>query len=146
MIEPIRKSLVVPADAQAAFLRFTRDIASWWPTAEHSVFGDDVQTVVFEAHAPGRLYERHRDGREQDWGDVLVYEPYERVCFTFMKYAEGAPTEVDVRFTRVEGGTRVDLEHRGWEAHAEDRRHGYEGGWDVVLAPYTDGHWSTDQI
>jgi uncharacterized protein YndB with AHSA1/START domain len=46
---------------------------------------------------------------------------------------------VEVRFTPEDGGTRVDLEHRGWEragAAAEKAAPQYGGGWDLVLARY----------
>jgi uncharacterized protein YndB with AHSA1/START domain len=50
-----------------------------------------------------------------------------------------AATEVEVRFTPDGAGTRVELEHRGWErlgATAAESREGYNGGWNEVLARY----------
>lgn len=47
--------------------------------------------------------------------------------------------EVEVRFEPDGDGTRVELEHRGWEHYgdeAEQAMAGYEGGWDVVLGRY----------
>jgi hypothetical protein len=44
-----------------------------------------------------------------------------------------------VRFTADGDGTRVDLEHRGWEragAAAANVAPRYSGGWDLVLARY----------
>ena len=44
--------------------------------------------------------------------------------------------EVEVSFTAVPDGTRVDLEHRGWEKRgtaATESREGYRDGWRVVL-------------
>ena len=52
---------------------------------------------------------------------------------------EALATEVEVRFTPEDGGTRVDLEHRGWENVAEERvekRESYDTGWDHVLGVY----------
>ncbi|HEU4481058.1 MAG TPA: SRPBCC domain-containing protein, partial [Actinomycetota bacterium] len=49
------------------------------------------------------------------------------------------PTDVEVRFESADGGTRVELEHSGWERVAEeapDLRDSYEGGWDMVLGRY----------
>jgi hypothetical protein len=50
-----------------------------------------------------------------------------------------APTEIEVTFTPEGGRTRVDLEHRNWEeagSGAAQMRDNYDGGWDVVLAPF----------
>ena len=42
-------------------------------------------------------------------------------------------TELEVRFSRGGDGTRVDLEHRGWEifggARAQETRDNYDNGW-----------------
>ena len=130
---PIRKTRVVPADQQSAFLRFTRQMHAWWPVATHSICADKVQTVVFEEHTGGRIFERHHDGTEHLWGQVRAWDPHGRVVFSFMEYGEGPATEVEVRFTTVPEGTRVDLEHRGWEAYEPAVRHGYDTGWDQVF-------------
>ena len=46
-----------------------------------------------------------------------------------------------MRFTPEGGGTRVDLEHRGWErlgADADETRasYGSENGWNMVMERY----------
>jgi uncharacterized protein YndB with AHSA1/START domain len=49
------------------------------------------------------------------------------------------PTELEVRFTAVAGGTLVELEHRGWERLgeiAEEARAGYGQGWAGVLTRF----------
>jgi uncharacterized protein YndB with AHSA1/START domain len=59
--------------------------------------------------------------------------------FTWKAPDWDAPTEVEVRFTAEAGGTRVDLEHRGWDrAGAAATKMGaqYDGGWDLVLSRY----------
>jgi hypothetical protein len=41
----------------------------------------------------------------------------------------------------VDGGTRVDLEHRGWEKlgeRAAEARQGYSQGWESVLAGFAE--------
>ena len=46
-----------------------------------------------------------------------------------------------MRFTAEGEKTRVDLEHRGWEAVEEDgsaKRDNYDTGWDHVLGLYED--------
>ena len=49
-------------------------------------------------------------------------------------------TQLEVRFAAEGDGTRVDLEHTGWEILAErarETRNGYDAGWGTVLGYYT---------
>lgn len=49
--------------------------------------------------------------------------------------------EVELSFTDNGFGTRVELEHRGWEMlgeRAAEVREGYNTGWVPVLARYVD--------
>jgi uncharacterized protein YndB with AHSA1/START domain len=51
------------------------------------------------------------------------------------------PTEVEVRFAADGDGTRLELEHRGWErlgARAEAARAGYDGGWVSVIGAFKE--------
>jgi hypothetical protein len=60
-------------------------------------------------------------------GLVTAYVPPTRIVFTWKAPEWDAPTEVEVRFSPEQDGTRVDLEHRGWErtgARGRDRRDG----------------------
>ena len=57
-------------------------------------------------------------------GERLVFE------FRARSFEAGQRTEVEVVFAAEGEGTRVTVEHRGWEALAADHpaRHGLEGG------------------
>jgi uncharacterized protein YndB with AHSA1/START domain len=135
----IRKTITVDASPETAFETFTQKVSSWWPKSTHSVYEDDVQQVVFDEEVGGRLYERTGDGREADWADVLAWEPPKRFVLRWRVNPERGPTEVEVLFTPEGSGTRVDLEHRGWdEVNDAQGRAGYNTGWDVVLGRYTD--------
>ena len=134
----IRKSLLVKAPVEHAFRVFTERIATWWPVATHSLGGEGAD-VVLEQHAGGRLYERAQGGEEHDWAEVVVWEPPRRVVLAWHVNPRSPSTEVEVTFTAESGGTRLELEHRGWERYGEGAREAfgdYETGWDVVLAPY----------
>lgn len=142
-LEAVRKSVNVAIPPEDAFRRFTEEMAIWWPLDTHSVGQADAETVVFEAREGGRILERMSDGRTAEWGTVLVYEPPGRVVFSWHpgRDPDGAQ-EVEVRFVAMEGGTRVDLVHRGWEIlgeRAEKLRSEYDRGWDFVLGRYTSG-------
>jgi uncharacterized protein YndB with AHSA1/START domain len=139
-VAPIRRELQVNASPETAFRVFTDDIASWWPLAKYGVFGEEAGTIVFEARLGGRVYERADDGRESEWGEVLEFEESRRFVMT---WHPGVPpnqqTELEVTFSAAGTGTRVELEHRGWEHCGEGAvamRQRYAGGWQEVLETF----------
>lgn len=139
-LAPVRKSVRVSRPVEEAFGLFTTRIATWWPLPTHSVAGDRAAAVVMEPREGGRIYERAEDGTITYWGEVLVFEPPHRLVVAWQPNPEApAATEVEVAFAPEEGGTRVDLEHRGWERlgeRAELARTEYDSGWDGVLGLY----------
>ncbi len=138
----VNRSISVRAPRERAFRVFTEEIGTWWPLADGFAYaGDRAQDMFIEGKEGGRVYERSRDGEEFHIGSVKVFDPPSRLVFTWGEATEewDAPTEVEVRFTDDEGGTRIDLEHRGFEgigARAEDTLKSYEGGWVAVLDRY----------
>lgn len=139
-LSPILKSITVKKPPADAFRLFTEGIASWWPIETHTCFDDEKSTCFFECKAGGRIYERsEKSSKEIEWGRVTVWEPSVRVVFLFRPghFAGSGPwPEVEIRFTAQGAGTRVDLEHRGWDKlppDAKDVRAEYVTGWDVVL-------------
>jgi len=135
--EAIRKSVLVDFRPEEAFDLFTGDIASWWPTRSHSYGGEDVRDVVFERELGGAVYEVTDEGRAE-WGRVVLWEPPRRFVLEWL-IGSCAGTEVEVSFGPAGPGARVELEHRGWERlESAAERAGYEGGWDVVLAPFVE--------
>ena len=140
VIEAVRKTITVDCVVEEAFRVFTTDAISWWPIDSHSIHGDEVSTIVFEEHEGGEVYEVTEDGKKGHWASVLAWEPPNRLVLAWnILEREALATEVEVRFTPQDGGTRVDLEHRGWENVAEEpveKRHSYDTGWDHVLGVY----------
>ena len=136
----IRKSVVVPLDVDAAFALFTEELATWWPVESHSIHHGDAP-VVFERRVGGELYERAPDGRRAHWATVLAWSPPHEFVLEWKVSPDAPATQVHVRFAGEGDGTRVDLEHRGWErygAEAAAAHADYDGGWDVVLGRYVD--------
>lgn len=138
----IRKSLTVGRPVDEAFRVFTERIGTWWPLKAFSIGQDRAETAVMESGEGGRLYERSVDGEESDWGHVLTWEPPHRVRFTFHP---GEPpelaTEVEIRFESAGDGTRVELEHVGWERLGDrgpKMRSSYDAGWSSVLGVYKE--------
>lgn len=139
-IPALRKSIVVDAPVEQAFRVFTEGIATWWPLRTHSVGQERAETVVFEGRADGRLYERTSDREEHEWGRVLAWEPPRRIVYSWHPdRGDDTSQEVEIRFTPEGAGTRLDLEHRGWERLGErgvEQRSSYDSGWDYVLGLY----------
>jgi uncharacterized protein YndB with AHSA1/START domain len=133
--DAIRKSVTVPLPVEKAFGLFTDGIGSWWPFDSHSIEGDRVENAVFDTEAK-RLYERTADGTEHDWGDILAWEPPSRFLLGWRVNPQSPGTEVEVRFTPEGEGTRIELEHRGWEKCGPGERSSYDGGWDYVLGKF----------
>jgi uncharacterized protein YndB with AHSA1/START domain len=140
-IAPVHKTLVANVGPERAFEVFTREIGTWWPLDKYSIGETGIVEVVFEEHVGGRVFERHADGSEADWGKVLSWDPPGSFSMSWSPGSDPAKaTELSVRFAAEGEGTRVDLEHRGWEilaARAHEARNSYDGGWESVLGYYT---------
>jgi uncharacterized protein YndB with AHSA1/START domain len=136
-IEPVRKSVELACGPADAFRLFTDEIDSWWPLATHSVGETDAVACFFEGRDGGRIYETCKDGTIHLWGTVTAWEPSARVVFSWHPGRDAATAqEVELRFIGTKNGTRVELEHRGWETlgdRAVETRKGYDTGWVPVL-------------
>jgi uncharacterized protein YndB with AHSA1/START domain len=138
----IRKSVVVAVSVETAFRVFTQQAGSWWPLATKSVGQEEAVDLVFEPRAGGRVYERLRSGEEHDWGEILAWESPQRLAFTWHPGRDAETgQEVEVRFMASGDGTRLELEHRGWErlvASAEEVPEHYVSGWEEVLERFAE--------
>ena len=136
----IWKSVRLPLGLEEAFELFTAGVGTWWPAATHSIHGDAVAEVVLEPRVGGELYERTTSGDKARWATVTAWEPPYRLVLEWQVNPASPPTLVTVAFAADGDGTRVDLEHSGWEAYGEDaatHAADYVTGWDVVLGGYT---------
>jgi len=140
---PITRSILVRAPVDRAFRVFTERFGEWWPLSLYSrVVDEELESIsatgaVIEGRDGGRVYEVRSDGTEAEWGTVLAWEPGARLVLAWKPNARPhPPTEVEVRFIPEGDGTRVDLEHRGWELlgdRAAEARVSYDKGWPMVL-------------
>lgn len=139
----VRQSLVVAAPPERAFRVFTAEMTRWWPLGTHTIGKVAAAEAVVEPRVGGRWFERGVDGTECDWGRVLAWDPPSRLVLAWQitadwQFAASLETEVEVRFTAVDGGTRVDLEHRKLGAYgprAEEMVGVFRspGGWPGLL-------------
>jgi len=78
----VRTRIVVDAPIQRAFAVFTERFGDFKPP-EHNLLGAPIAETVFEPRVGGHIYDRAVDGSECRWARVLVYEPPERVVFSW---------------------------------------------------------------
>jgi uncharacterized protein YndB with AHSA1/START domain len=141
----VRRSVTVRAPRERAFEVFTTGMSSWWPRESHHISDRPAAEVVMEPRPGGRWFERDAEGGECDWGFVTEWEPPGRVLLAWHLTPEwdfdpdpANATEVEVTFTPTDGGTRVELEHRGFEKHGAPGTKMREsvsssGGWQELL-------------
>jgi Activator of Hsp90 ATPase homolog 1-like protein len=140
MIEPLRMAFDVDCPAAHAFDLWTQRASSWWP-AEHTVTAERGVQVVFEARVGGRVFERTPAGQEVDWGEITIWDPPRRLGYRwFIRTDRADATDVEIRFhDQGDSGTRVEIEHRGWErlgVRGAGWRTVNQAGWNGVLPDY----------
>lgn len=136
-IPPVEMSITVRSNVDEAFRLFTDGISTWWPMQTHSLGEEKTKSVTFEGRVGGKIFELTTDGEKHVWGTVLVWDPPNRVVYTWHPgRTPETEQEVEMWFRPTEAGTEVSLQHRKWETlgeEAEATREGYLNGWRVVL-------------
>lgn len=142
IVEPIRKSIVVPLTRAEAYELFTSGISIWWPFNGHSVSKERARRAVVESRIPGRVYEIRDDGEEFDWGRVTRWSPPKRFGMTWHPgRSPQSEQPLEIQFLADDNGTRVELEQRDWEVLGERAvamRNEYDAGWDVILNAFRE--------
>ena len=146
----VRHQVTVPIDRERAFRLFTEEIGSWWPSEGYKISEGSI-TEVFEPRQGGRWYELAEDGSQCTVGTILEWDPPSRFVMTWQLTPDWSleddlerATKVEVVFEEAEGGgTRVSLEHRGFEAYGESGARmrgevGGEGGWPALMQLYAE--------
>lgn len=147
-VPAIRRAVTVEAAPEVAFAGFTEGIDAWWPR-EYTWSGPLLQRVGMEPRPGGFCYEVGTSGMRLDWGRLSVWQPPQRLAFSWQVGADRVPepnpahaSQVQVSFRPAAGGrTRVTLVHDGWERHGEggeNYRHRFadSGAWDRMLEAY----------
>jgi len=129
----IRKSLWLELAPDAAFRLFCEDIGEWWPRG----FAEGSK-LVLAGRVGGRLFERRTDGTEYEIGRVTAYEPPSVVAFTWKAPSWSRSTQVEIRLKQERNGTRLELEHGGWETDPKinEYKDNYDTGWETILEQY----------
>jgi uncharacterized protein YndB with AHSA1/START domain len=146
----VRTQIVVEAPIERAFRVFTEGFGSFKPP-EHNLLGVEIAETVFEPRVGGHIYDRGVDGSECHWARVLVFEPPNRVVFSWdispqwqIETNLEKTSVVEVRFTsEAPERTRVELEHRNLDRHGEGWEASREGvggdqGWPLYLQRFAE--------
>ncbi len=145
-------SVEVAVDPKTAFEIFTGEIDRWWRPGPIN-WNDSSRAVGqrFEPWVGGRWIEVWdlETGEGFEHGRITAWEPGERLVFLYKDIGHDIDdTEVEVRFEPVQGGTRITLEHRGWEKFAADfaarKREAKRYGWSNILGWYSEwAYWGS---
>ena len=119
---------------------WTERTAMWWPRS-HSMSGDPNMEVVFEPQPGGRIFERDSEGAEHAWGEIMVWDPPNRVEYWWhIFFDRSEATFVTVTFEPAADGTTVRLFQDGFDALpaevGQPRRDRTEGAWSEVTGAY----------
>lgn len=137
--------VVVGAGPEDAFAIFTDEVGLWWRTGTR--YWNDPErglSVRIEPYVGGRFMEVQdlESGDGFEVGRVTAWEPGRRLALTWTQvgWPEDATTDVEIRFEPCEGGTRVRLEHSGFERvpDAESFAGGYDAGWKELLGWFAE--------
>ncbi len=137
--------VVVPATPAEAFAIFTDEIGLWW--RRDTPYWNDPDrglSVRIEPFVGGRFIEVHDldAGTGLEVGRVTAWEPGERLGLTWSQvgWPDGVTTDVVVTFAPAAGGTRVRLEHSGFDRVPEGAAFvgGYDQGWKEVLGWFAE--------
>lgn len=130
MTSRVLVALRIAAPPSRVFTAFTAEIKQWW--RPHGLFESNGRTdgrLTIEAGLGGRLIETYPDGEEFEVGNVRVWDPPNHLVFSWRaaSFPPDRETEVQVRFEDVAGGTRVVVEHLGWDGIPREHaaRHGF---------------------
>ena len=123
-------ALRIAAPPARTFAAFTDEIGEWWRPNGLFRFTDRAGgRLAFEPEPPERLVEIGPDGERFEIGPVREWDPPHRLVFGWRQdgFPDDRSTEVAVRFDEVDTGTRVTVEHFGWDSIPQEHaaRHGF---------------------
>ncbi|AEA27089.1 SRPBCC domain-containing protein [Pseudonocardia benzenivorans] len=130
MTSRVLVALRIAAPPDRVFTAFTAETAIWWrPNTLFQLNGRDDGRLAIEAGPGGRVLECYPDDPPFEVGRVRVWEPPGRLVLGWRPatFPADRETEVHVRFEEVDDGTRVVVEHLGWDGVPQEHvaRHGF---------------------
>ena len=136
-----RVTTFVAVAPDTAFEVFTQEVDLWWRRGPR-FRAHQASELSFENDAHGRRLVERTPDEVFEIGRVLAWEPGKRLMLSYRQrnFTAEESTELEVRFEAHGNGTRVVLEHRGWEAlrPKHPARHGLSG---EALSSMIGLHW-----
>ena len=145
-----RAMVQVAVPPAVAFVKFTQEIDQWWrrgPRFRNAP--GEGGLICIEAGIGGRVFESFSDRGADcvvELGRVLAWEPPRHLSFAWRNsnFAPGEQTLVEIDFEPSGSGTRVTVQHSGWNQLRADHpaRHG------LATAAFLEhtGRWWGDQL
>ncbi|MCO7220874.1 SRPBCC family protein [Klenkia sp. PcliD-1-E] len=141
----VARDVTVPVGQHRAFEVFTRRLGDFKPP-EHNLLSVPIASTTLDPRVGGTITDTGVDGSTCSWARILVWEPPQRLVFswdigpTWQVETDPARTsEVEVRFDAIDDHrTRVTIDHRHLDRHGP----GWEGvaggiaadeGWPLYL-------------
>lgn len=130
MTSKVLVALRVKAPPERAFAVFVDEIGAWWrPNMLFQTTPRPPGRLAFEPGEGGRLIETLANGKVFEIGRITAWEPPNRLAFSWRQasFPPDLATEVEVTFEAAGEGTRVCVEHRGFDQVPADSaaRHGF---------------------
>lgn len=130
MTSRVLVALRIAAPPARVFEAFTAEIGEWWrPNGLFLSSRSPAGRLAIEPGVGGRITETHDDGEVVEIGRIRVWEPPDRLAFTWRpaSFRRDQETEVHVGFEAVAEGSRVVVEHFGWGGIPQEHaaRHGF---------------------
>jgi uncharacterized protein YndB with AHSA1/START domain len=133
---PIALDYVLPCSAAEAFEAYTGRIGEWWDP-RYTANAETFEMVVIQPLVGGRVFARHADLGDDDWGEVTAWEPGHRLVHTFtLAQDPDHPSEVVVEFEPSDGtACTMRFAHGGWTNANVPHREKF-GDWPAILERY----------
>ncbi len=138
----VKLAVTVPLPPERAFDTFVQQMDIWWP--RRGVFpysfapaGTRPLHIRFEPRVGGRYYETFLDESEYEIGRIILYQPPQRLTYTWQDPTWRSETQIALAFTDEESGTRVVYQQDGFEgAGVPDLAAYYQIGCRQTLSAY----------
>ena len=111
--------VTLPLSPERAFDVFVQQMDVWWP--RRGVFpysfapeGTRPLHIRFEPQLGGRYYETFLDGSEYEIGRIDLYQPPERLSYTWRDPSWSGHTRIQLSFAAEGEGARLSYEQDGF--------------------------------
>jgi Activator of Hsp90 ATPase homolog 1-like protein len=131
-LSPITQERALRCTAEQAFELYTGRIGDWWDP-RYTANAETLEAVTIEPRRGGRVFATHSDFGIDDWGEVMVWDPWSRLAHTFTLAQDPAhPSEVAVEFVPAGDGCTIWFAHGGWNEGNAAVREKF-GDWGLLL-------------